>query len=255
MDATYLPDAVQPRRRGYTVAVLTRLSFTIATIACVVAIVLLWLAAAFPAAQSPDRENWTLSGNADGVAIYRQDVTGSAIVALKGEGVVNAPLWKIAAILLDTHRAPEWVDSLVESRLIRRLTPTSYVEYNHLHLPLTINDREFVSEVHIDVNPANRSVALVYDPINDPSVPTSRRVRGQIVSGSFRARSLGPGRGTALTAEIHCDPKGAIPAWLVNVFQKSWPRKTFEGIRKQAAKPDITMPEPFKALLVPTIEF
>ena len=107
----------------------------------------------------------------------------------------------------------------------------------------------------IDVNRTDHSVALLYDPIDDPGVPVSRRVRGQIVSGAFRARSLGAGHGTNLTAEIHCDPKGAIPAWLVNTFQKNWPRKTFEGIRKQATKADVTMPEAFKALLTPTVDF
>ena len=215
---------------------------------------LVLLMAAFGAG-APAPSEWTLTGTANGITTYRQDVRGSAIVALKGEGVVNAPVWKVAAILLDTQRAPEWVDSLVESRVVRPLTPTSYVEYNHLHLPLIIKDREFVSEVHIDVSSAERSVALLYRPIDDPGVAASRRVRGQIVSGAFRARSLGPGRGTDLTAEIHCDPKGAIPAWFVNVFQKSWPRKTFEGIRKQAAKPAVTMPEPFKTLLGPAVNF
>ena len=215
----------------------------------------LWSPVALGAGAARETDGWTLVGNADGITTYREDVAGSAIVALKGEGVVDAPVWKVAAILLDTQRAPEWVDSLAESRVVRRLTTTSYVEYNHLHLPLIIKDREFVSEVHIDVNPEDCSVALVYNPIDDPNVPASGRVRGQIVSGVFRARSLGTGRGTDLVAEIHSDPKGAIPVWLVNVFQKNWPRKTFEGIRKQAAKADVTMPEPFKTLLVPTVDF
>ena len=237
---------------------------TLTAIACLAATLSLWFPVASGAGAAPDTVEWTLTGNADGITTYRQDVPGSAIVALKGEGVVNAPVWKIAAILLDTQRAPEWVDSLVESRVVRRLTATSYVEYNHLHLPLIIKDREFVSEVHIDVNPEDRSVALLYNPIDDPGVPlkgisgtsgTSRRVRGQIVSGAFRARSLRTGRGTELVAEIHSDPKGAIPVWLVNVFQKSWPRKTFEGIRKQATKADVTMPEPFKALLISAVNF
>jgi len=221
----------------------------------VVSLLLVWLSIAAAADNASKTENWTLTGHADGLATYRQDVPGSSIVALKGEGIVSAPLWKVAAILLDTRRAPEWVDSLVESRMVRPLTATSYVEYNHLHLPLIIHDREFVSEVRIDVNRTDHSVALLYDPIDDPGVPVSRRVRGQIVSGAFRARSLGAGHGTNLTAEIHCDPKGAIPAWLVNTFQKNWPRKTFEGIRKQATKADVTMPEAFKALLTPTVDF
>ncbi len=141
---------------------------------------LLLIPVALAAGNASNAGDWTLTGNADGVAIYRQEVRGSAIVALKGEGVVSAPVWKVAAILLDTQRAAEWVDSLVESRVVRRLSATSYVEFNHLHLPLIIKDREFVSEVRIDVNPTDRSVALVYEPTDDTGVPMLRRVRDRL---------------------------------------------------------------------------
>jgi hypothetical protein len=199
--------------------------------------------------------DWILTGSDHDVSTFRRDVPGSGIVAVKGEGTVDAPVWKVAAVLLDTRRAAEWVDSLKESRVVRRLGPDRYIEYNHLHLPLIIKDREFVSEVRIDVDPSDRSVTLVYHPTDAGEVPASHYVRGQIRSGIFRARSRADGRGTVLTAEIDCDPKGAIPAWLVNFFQKSWPRNTFDGIRRQVAKPDVAMPDEFQSLLEHTTGF
>jgi len=197
-------------------------------------------------------DDWQLTGNKDGITIYQRAVPGSAIIALKGEGVVDAPVWKVASVLLDTARAQEWVDSLKQSRVVRRLTLTSYIEYNHLGLPLIIKDRDFVSEVQIKVNADDRSVALIYRPTDDPSVSTTRDVRGEILAGTFLARSLGPEHRTQLTAEIHCDPKGALPAWIVNLFQRRWPQNTFEGIRRQVAKPDVAMPDEFKDVLGPT---
>jgi hypothetical protein len=41
----------------------------------------------------------------------------------------------------------------------------------------------------------------------------------------------------------------------VNFFQKGWPLNTFQGIRAQAAKPDIAMPPEFKDVLTPTLPF
>jgi hypothetical protein len=202
-----------------------------------------------------ESDGWTLVGNEHAIAIYRRDVPGSGIVALKGEGVIDAPVWKVASILLDTRRAPEWVDDLTESRVVRQLRADAYIEYNHLHLPLFIKDREFVSEVRIEVDQTARSVTLVYRPTDSGDVPASGNVRGQIRSGLFRARSRGEGQGTDLLAELDCDPRGAIPAWVVNLFQKSWPRNTFEGIRRQIAKPDITMPEAFKSTLMLAKDF
>lgn len=199
--------------------------------------------------------DWIPTGTDHDVSTFRRDVPGSGIVAFKGEGPVDAPVWKVASVLLDIRRAAEWVDSLKESRVVRQLGPDRYIEYNHLHLPLIFKDREFVSDVRIDVDPSDHSVTLVYRPADGNEVPPSHYVRGQIRSGTFRAHARRDGRGTDLTAEIDCDPMGSLPAWLVNFFQKSWPRNTFDGIRRQVAKPDVTMPETFHTLLERTTGF
>jgi hypothetical protein len=207
------------------------------------------------AAGAVGADDWKLLSNDHGITVYSRQTPGSSIVALKGTGTIDAPLWKIASILLDTKRATEWADSLKESRVVRRIGPAAYVEFNHIGLPLILKDRDFVSEVRIDVDPDAKAFALVYKPAADPIVPATHDVRGEIVSGSFRLTSLEKARRVSLDAEVQCDPKGAIPAWIVNFFQKSWPRNTFQALQKQAAKPDITIPEEFRDLLVQTLEF
>ena len=112
-----------------------------------------------------------------------------------------------------------------------------------------------MSDVTIDVDSLAKAFALLYKPTGEVSVPSAHHVRGEIVAGAFRATSLENGTRTELTAELHCDPKGSLPKWVVNFFQKNWPRNTFEAIRVQAAKPDITMPDEFADVLAPTRGF
>jgi hypothetical protein len=200
-------------------------------------------------------QDWTRVDVADGIEISRRTVPGSGLVAMRGVGTIDAPVWKVAAILLDPARAPEWVDSLRESRVVQRLGPAAYVEYNHFAMPFLVKDREFVSEVQIDVDPATRRVALVYHPTTEATVPRTHAVRGEIVAGRFDARSVEPGLRTELIAEVQVDPKGLLPTWLVNLFQRHWPATTFEGMRKQAARPDIHIPEDFQNVLDVTRDF
>jgi hypothetical protein len=204
--------------------------------------------------RSAHADDWKLVHEQHGIHIYRREIPGSPLVSFRGVGTIDAPLWKIASILLDTARAPEWVDSLKASRVVRRLAPNSYVEYNHLGMPFIISDREFVSEVRIDVDPAAKAFSLVYRPTQDVSLPPSHNVRGEILDGRFQAVSQASGV-TELTAELQADPKGSLPSWLVNFFQRSWPLNTFEAIRKQAVKPDITMPAEFRDVLEATRGF
>jgi hypothetical protein len=216
---------------------------------------LVWCSLFLCIAWRADGQDWKLVGSQHGVEIYRRDVPGSPVVAFKGQGTIEAPLWKVAAILLDTRRAPEWADSLKESRVVKRIGPNAYIEYNHLGMPFILRDRDFVSEVVIDVNAEARTFALVYKPTAEGNPPVSGHVRGEITAGVFHLRSIEPGRRSALTAEIQCDPKGAIPTWVANFFQRSWPMNTFERLRSQAAKPDIVMPDEFKDVLAPTQQF
>lgn len=207
------------------------------------------------AALAAPGDDWQLMGSERGVEFYRRAVPGSHVTAFRGKGTVEAPMWKVASILLDMKRASEWVASLKESRVVRRLGLTRYIEYNHVAGPFLMKDRDFVSDVRIDVDSQAKRFALVYSPTHDASAPPTHNVRGEILAGLFQATSLDPGQRTELIAELQCDAKGFLPAWVVNFFQKSWPIQTFEGMRAQAAKPDITMPDEFTDVLELTRQF
>src|SRR5262245_50156977 len=108
-------------------------------------------------------DDWRAIGTEDGITISKRDVPGSSITAFRGVGVIDAPVWKVASILLDTKRAPEWVDSLKESRVLRHLGPQRYIEYNHLGMPIVMRDRDFVSNVKIVEDRGAMSFELVYN--------------------------------------------------------------------------------------------
>ena len=55
----------------------------------------------------------------DGIRVYKREVPGSALLAFKGEGTVDAPIEKVATIIYDTTRATEWIADLKESRILR----------------------------------------------------------------------------------------------------------------------------------------
>ena len=77
--------------------------------------------------------------NEDGITVQRKDVAGSPFVAFRGEGDVDAPLLLVGSVLVDVTRSPEWVDSVVDSRIVRRVSETEYVTYSHIGTPITMS--------------------------------------------------------------------------------------------------------------------
>jgi hypothetical protein len=85
--------------------------------------------------------------------------------------------------------------------------------------------------------------------VSDPTAPTTRYVRGELMRSSFTLTSIDGGRRTHVVAEIHCDPKWSIAAWVVNRFQNDWGYNTIKNLRTQVRKPDVAVHPRLKAVL------
>jgi START domain len=182
---------------------------------------------------------WEKIGDSDGIIAYRREVPGSPLIAVKGEGVISAPIVRVASVLVDSTRAPEWIDRLVESRVIRQVSETETVHYDHIGTPVVMKDRDFVTRARLEFDNAGKKVILKMHSVTDVLAPPTDFVRGEIMESYFVMTSLDHGTKTHISVEVHADPKGSIAKWIVNMFQKSWPHNTISRLRTQVAKPDI----------------
>lgn len=199
-------------------------------------------------AQADDaKPKWELFDEEDGIKMYRHDVPGSSIVALRGEGFVAAPITRVASVLADRSRSTEWIDRLKRTKLLRQISETEAIEWDHITTPPPLKDRDFVFKTVITTDPAKKKVFFSYYSVTDPAAPESDDyVRGTFKSGRFELtvaeRTNADGsktRGTIVNAQVEVDPRGSVPKFIVNMVQKSWPHKTLMALRKQVAKPDI----------------
>lgn len=188
--------------------------------------------------------DWVEVKKVDGIVVSKRDVPGSPVVAFRGEGDVAGSLEIVSTIIFDTTRAPEWIADLKECRLIRWTASDEYIEYDHVGTPPPLKDRDFVSTVKLETDRARQVVKFHYASTTDDSLPPTRKyVRGDLMSTVFTLTRVDD-HTTHVIAEIHCDPKGAVPKWIVNWVQSDWPEETFRGLRRQAAKSDVRV-EPY----------
>ena len=192
-----------------------------------------------PASRPLPLPAWEKIGDSDGIIAYRREVPGSPLIAVKGEGVINASIVRVASVLVDTSRATEWIDRLVESRVVRQVSETETIHYDHIGTPIVMKDRDFVTRARLEFDSTGKKVILKMHSVSDPLAPPTDYVRGEIMQSYFIMTSIEHGTKTHLSVEVHADPKGSIAKWIVNMFQKSWPHNTISRLRTQVAKPDI----------------
>jgi hypothetical protein len=182
---------------------------------------------------------WVKINEKEGVVVHKKEVPGSDLLAFMGHGTVDASILRVASVIFDTTRAPEWMEDLVESRLIRWLSPGEFIEYDHIGTPFVMKDRDFLSKVALRIDTDKKQMVFQYRSTDDSAVPPTSYVRGDLMNTTFTLTSVGQGAKTDIYGEIHCDPKGSVPKWLVNFFQKDWPVQTLVNLRKQVRKADI----------------
>jgi hypothetical protein len=190
-------------------------------------------------ADSVPQPVWEKIDDDDGIAVFRREVPGSPIIAFKGEGVVDASIIRVASVLIDTSRATEWIDSLAEARTLKRIGEDEYIEYDHVTTPFVLKDRDFVIDAKLELDPAQKQVALKIHSVTDPLAPETNYVRGELMHSAFTLTALEHGQKTHIVAEIFADPKGSVAKWIVNWFQKGWPHNTITSLRAQVKKANI----------------
>ena len=198
---------------------------------------------------TPKDPPWEKFDEDEGISVFKREVAGSPIIALRGEGIVNAPILRVASVLVDSARAPEWIDKLAEVKVIRKISDDEFIHWNHIATPMILKDRDFVFDIKLVLDPANKKVMLNYHSVYDSGAPKTDYVRGEFKDGSFVLTSIEGGKKTLVVAQVLADPKGSVAKWIVNMFQKSWAHKTIASLRKQVAKPDIKDQPRLKDLL------
>jgi len=182
---------------------------------------------------------WEKVSDRDGIVVSRWERPGADLFAFKAEAVVDSPIAKVANVILDTDRQKEWVPNLGEARRVREISPTSRVQYLHIETPFVVKDRDFVVKGQAEYKPEEPSLFLHFASTEDEAAPPTNKVRGEIHASSYRLEPIEGGAKTRVTLLVNVDPKGTVPRWIVNLFQKSFPRQTLKALRKQASRDDV----------------
>jgi hypothetical protein len=197
---------------------------------------------------------WTTLYFRQGILVEKGTVADSPYHALRGTGIVQAGIGRVISILYEHNRAKEWVHQLVKSKGLRNDLLSSVV-WQRYDIPWPAKDRDFVYLAEPAIDESRKFFqALMTDvtEINNRLTNAERTglpnqsccVRGKIVYGRWQFRPVEPGK-TCARIDIMFDPKGRLPAFIDNQFQRDWPFATIEGLQAQALKQDITPHEIF----------
>ena len=198
------------------------------------------VAAAEPSPQlALDAPGWELTRDEDGILSYKRVVDGSPLLVFRGEGVIEAPITRVLSVALDNERVGEWIPGLAESTVVRWIKePLEYIQYSRFDAPWPVRDRIFLSRVVMAVHPRTYTTEIHYHNVPE-ALDRDGGIQGYTGGSYYVLRPVDEGRGTYFIGVSVADPRGAIPAWLINWMGASWAHKTLRLLAHQVAKSDV----------------
>ena len=182
---------------------------------------------------------WQKVMTQEGVAVDRKSVPGSPLFAFRGEGVFDLPIGKLVTVLKAADIAAEWVDLMLEHKVVRVVETDKNLIYESYGLPWPIDDRDYVMHETMGYDAVGKVFTIDYQSVDDAGLPPKKEfVRAVALQTYWRLEKVSDTQ-TKIEVEVHTDPKGALPAWLINLIQKDWPWKTISGLVKRASQSDI----------------
>jgi hypothetical protein len=179
---------------------------------------------------------WEKIDEADGVKVFSKELPNSPLVAFRGEALIPAPLEKLLWVLADNQHRTDWVDRLEKSVVLEKVSDYEFVLYQHFGLPFPISDRDYVYRGRAVRGKDGAVILLMQSESHSKAPKESAGVRANLIRSKYVLIPQGKDS-TKVVVEIHTDPRGMIPTWLVNLIQESWPMKTLTALRAQVTKP------------------
>ena len=175
--------------------------------------------------------SWELQKNKNNIKIYTRSVKGSEIKEFKGTTKVKSNLSAFLGLLSDAKACPKWIHQCKSSKVLKTISQTERINYNITDLPFPVTDRDVVIHSKVSQDPKTKIVTVRLTGKKSYKKEVGGLVRVEKLSGYWRFKPLGNGF-VQVTYQVHSEPGGSLPGWLINSGVVDMPYETLRKMKK-----------------------
>lgn len=174
---------------------------------------------------------WTLKRQSDGLSVYVREAADSEVKEIKIETTLDASLHAVVAVLKDVPVYKDWIYKCLEAYRLKPAGPKSSLYYCKVDFPWPMSDRDFIAKSELRQDAASRTVYIDVKGLPDYQAEADEVVRIRSLDIHYELKPLADNK-TYMSYQLHSDPGGAIPSWLVNLVVDSGPVNTVKGMQE-----------------------
>jgi len=186
------------------------------------------------------KQGWKLIEEQGETRIYNREVRGSSVHEVLVNAILDAPPWRVFAVISDYDRFREFMPYTEQSKTLRIEGSSRWV-FQRLKFPFWfVSDRYYTIKLTDQVMGLGNQLYCV-DWIKAEEQESERSGPGEIPAindGFWLLRSVKGGAQTDVTYFVHTDPGGLIPALITNTANKKALPAVIQAVRDRVENKD-----------------
>jgi len=166
----------------------------------------------------------------EGIKVYLTKLDTTDFKEYRAVMTVNANIDTISKQILDIKNLKKWNYKTRDSKLIKKVSDTSWIFYMTHYLGWPIQDRDHVSRVTLIKKPNEQIITIL--PENNLIKEREDFIRLKNFKGFWVLKKINKNQ-TLVIQQVYGDPEGSIPAFMVNMVLARGPFDTFKALRER----------------------
>ncbi len=182
------------------------------------------------------QSDWQLVKNADNIIVYRRQTKGETTGEFKAVCEVDARIEEIGTVLENFSGQKEWVEYLLESRLVKTMGENEMLLYHLYDFIWPLQNRDCVAKITVQKDYRTGRINIIMTGIKSDVVPLKRRtVRIPEWKSQLRLEYLNRER-TRVIYISQFDLGGYLPDWLAYILSREIPYRFLKRLGLEAKK-------------------
>ncbi|MFT3680788.1 MAG: START domain-containing protein [Ferruginibacter sp.] len=190
------------------------------------------------------QKDWTLKVDKEGIKIYTKITENSPFKAVKTTCTIDAPLSRVAAVLMDINSTADWVYATKKCSVLKQVSASELIYYSEVEAPWPVSNRDFIVRLWITQDAKTKTVSVLSENKPDHLPENKGIVRIRKSHSQWTMEPLPNGQ-VKVEFMLQVDPGGSLPAWIINMFATKGPFESFKKLREQVKKDKYKTSLPF----------
>lgn len=186
-----------------------------------------------------DLEGWNKTYSKDNLTFYSKKIPNSKLLAFKAVGILPINMGKMMAALRTVDSTIKWDKNTVRKITVQEISDIEAITYSESKIPWPFYNRDVVLHNKLFLDKKEQIFYVISRSVEHKAHPAKQNlVRAQINYARFRTKPIDKNK-TYVEFEVHADPMGVIPNWIVNSVQKDFPYDFLRGLTNYCKKADL----------------